>query len=211
MLNTSNINSLPGGEKKIQVTLISIILPVVVIFLLEKMNFVITFDVIVLYLYINIFIRSNTLALRIISKKYGGIYENLLCTGLSLRQIILLEVIVYIKKNFSKILIFNCSIITGYFIINLETMAINNFLWLLLLANALSFILNLIIASSTVTNSIINKSFAQVITIIGWITGLVIFFAKNSAIKFLVPIIVIFLLCSFSILNILIKKDYEVV
>ncbi|ACL69194.1 hypothetical protein [Halothermothrix orenii] len=189
----------------------SIILPIVLFIILKKLNLVLSFNAILLYLYVNIFVRVNTLALRVISKKYGGIYENLLATGMGRKHLIIIETLIYIKQNWVKIILFNSSITLGYYLINLKLMSVYNLLVFLLIANIISIILHLIVGAITVINGMVNNSLAQLITLIGWGSGLVLFLSKHIIIKITVPLVVICLLGGYSVINILIKEDYEVI
>ncbi|MFI5359904.1 MAG: hypothetical protein ACHQYO_07615, partial [Halanaerobiales bacterium] len=112
------------------------IIPIFMLILLEKINLSISLDLILFYLYINTYMQANVLALRAVSRKNAGIYENLLCTGLSFKDIVLIESISQLRREVFQLILSNCSIITGYYLINLD-LGLQSFIIFILLANLL--------------------------------------------------------------------------
>ena len=165
------------------------IIPIFMLILLEKINLSISLDLILFYLYINTYMQANVLALRAVSRKNAGIYENLLCTGLSFKDIVLIESISQLRREVFQLILSNCSIITGYYLINLD-LGLQSFIIFILLANLLSILLHFIISNMAVIIGIVRNNRIPLLMLAGWISGLVFFLARNPLLKILFPMII---------------------
>lgn len=186
------------------------IIPIFMLILLEKINLSISLDLILFYLYINTYMQANVLALRAVSRKNAGIYENLLCTGLSFKDIVLIESISQLRREVFQLILSNCSIITGYYLINLD-LGLQSFIIFILLANLLSILLHFIISNMAVIIGIVRNNFIPLLMLAGWISGLVFFLARNPLLKILFPMIISLIMLIFSLFIMYLKRDFEAV
>lgn len=186
------------------------IIPIFMLILLEKINLGISLDLILFYLYINTYMQANVLALRAVSRKNAGIYENLLCTGLSFKDIVLIESISQLRREVFQLILSNCSIITGYYLINLD-LGLQSFIIFILLANLLSILLHFIISNMAVIIGIVRNNFIPLLMLAGWISGLVFFLARNPLLKILFPMIISLIMLIFSLFIMYLKRDFEAV
>lgn len=186
------------------------IIPIFMLILLEKINLSISLDLILFYLYINTYMQANVLALRAVSRKNAGIYENLLCTGLSFKDIVLIESISQLRREVFQLILSNCSIITGYYLINLD-LGLQSFIIFILLANLLSILLHFIISNMAVIIGIVRNNRIPLLMLAGWISGLVFFLARNPLLKILFPMIISLIMLIFSLFIMYLKRDFEAV
>lgn len=186
------------------------IIPIFMLILLEKINLSISLDLILFYLYINTYMQANVLALRAVSRKNAGIYENLLCTGLSFKDIVLIESISQLRREVFQLILTNCSIITGYYLINLD-LGLQSFIIFILLANLLSILLHFIISNMAVIIGIVRNNRIPLLMLAGWISGLVFFLARNPLLKILFPMIISLIMLIFSLFIMYLKRDFEAV
>lgn len=186
------------------------IIPIFMLILLEKINLSISLDLILFYLYINTYMQANVLVLRAVSRKNAGIYENLLCTGLSFKDIVLIESISQLRREVFQLILSNCSIITGYYLINLD-LGLQSFIIFILLANLLSILLHFIISNMAVIIGIVRNNFIPLLMLAGWISGLVFFLARNPLLKILFPMIISLIMLIFSLFIMYLKRDFEAV
>lgn len=186
------------------------IIPIFMLILLEKINLSISLDLILFYLYINTYMQANVLALRAVSRKQAGIYENLLCTGLSFKDIVLIESISQLRREVFQLILSNCSIITGYYLINLD-LGLQSFIIFILLANLLSILLHFIISNMAVIIGIVRNNRIPLLMLAGWISGLVFFLARNPLLKILFPMIISLIMLIFSLFIMYLKRDFEAV
>lgn len=186
------------------------IIPIFMLILLEKINLSISLDLILFYLYINTYMQANVLALRAVSRKQAGIYENLLCTGLSFKDIVLIESISQLRREVFQLILSNCSIITGYYLINLD-LGLQSFIIFILLANLLSILLHFIISNMAVIIGIVRNNRIPLLMLAGWISGLVFFLARNPLLKILFPMIIPIMMLILSLFIMYLKRDFEAV
>lgn len=186
------------------------IIPIFMLILLEKINLSISLDLILFYLYINTYMQANVLALRAVSRKNAGIYENLLCTGLSFKDIVLIESISQLRREVFQLILSNCSIITGYYLINLD-LGLQSFIIFILLANLLLILLHFIISNMAVIIGIVRNNRIPLLMLAGWISGLVFFLARNPLLKILFPMIISLIMLIFSLFIMYLKRDFEAV
>ena|SRR5690554_1631288 len=186
------------------------IIPIFMLILLEKINLSISLDLILFYLYINTYMQANVLALRAVSRKNAGIYENLLCTGLSFKDIVLIESISQLRREVFQLILSNCSIITGYYLINLD-LGLQSFIIFILLANLLSILLHFIISNMAVIIGIVRNNRIPLLMLAGWISGLVFFLARNPLLKILFPMIIPIMMLILSLFIMYLKRDFEAV
>lgn len=186
------------------------IIPIFMLILLEKINLSISLDLILFYLYINTYMQANVLALRAVSRKNAGIYENLLCTGLSFKDIVLIESISQLRREVFQLILTNCSIITGYYLINLD-LGLQSFIIFILLANLLSILLHFIISNMAVIIGIVRNNRIPLLMLAGWISGLVFFLARNPLLKILFPMIIPIMMLILSLFIMYLKRDFEAV
>lgn len=186
------------------------IIPIFMLILLEKINLSISLDLILFYLYINTYMQANVLALRAVSRKQAGIYENLLCTGLSFKDIVLIESISQLRREVFQLILSNCSIITGYYLINLD-LGLQSFIIFILLANLLSILLHFIISNMAVIIGIVRNNRIPLLMLAGWISGLVFFLARNLLVKIFFPLAIIIFMLIFTLFIMYGKRDFEAV
>ena len=159
-----------------------LIFPMFMLVLLEKTGFSISFEMLLFYLYIKIFIQANILGLRAVSRKQLGIYENLLCTGLTFKEIVLIESLSHIRQELFQSCLFNCSIIAGYYLNNLA-MGWQTFIILIILANLIANCLHYIVGNMAVILGITKNNLLPLVTIIGWLSSIVLLLAGNQLFK----------------------------
>ena len=186
------------------------IIPIFMLILLEKINLSISLDLILFYLYINTYMQANVLALRAVSRKQAGIYENLLCTGLSFKDIVLIESISQLRREVFQLILSNCSIITGYYLINLD-LGLQSFIIFILLANLLLILLHFIISNMAVIIGIVRNNRIPLLMLAGWISGLVFFLARNLLVKIFFPLAIIIFMLIFTLFIMYGKRDFEAV
>lgn len=186
------------------------IIPIFMLILLEKINLSISLDLILFYLYINTYMQANVLALRAVSRKNAGIYENLLCTGLSFKDIVLIESISQLRREVFQLILTNCSIITGYYLINLD-MGLRRYIIFILMANPVSILLHFIISNMAVIIGIVRNNRIPLLMLAGWISGLVFFLARNPLLKILFPMIIPIMMLILSLFIMYLKRDFEAV
>lgn len=186
------------------------IIPIFMLILLEKINLSISLYLILFYLYINTYMQANVLALRAVSRKQAGIYENLLCTGLSFKDIVLIESISQLRREVFQLILSNCSIITGYYLINLD-LGLQSFIIFILLANLLLILLHFIISNMAVIIGIVRNNRIPLLMLAGWISGLVFFLARNLLVKIFFPLAIIIFMLIFTLFIMYGKRDFEAV
>lgn len=98
---------------------VGLITSVIIICLFSNLwNYKVSLYMVLFYIYVRAFSTSNNVASRVLSKNISGIYENLLCSGLSLKEILNVEIVNALRKEMLSAFLSNVSIWLVFVIVN---------------------------------------------------------------------------------------------
>ena len=94
-----------NARQSILSQIVGVIISMIIIYLFSKLlNYRISLYMVIFYVYVRPFSSSNAIASRVLSKSVSGIYENLLCSGVTLNELMFLETINSLRKEIVSIL-----------------------------------------------------------------------------------------------------------